>query len=95
MRLYVCLCQIKRTFFQRGQKNIFSNIEFFEFSSEIENFLKFLNLEKTGVKKTFFLRGEKNILLIIEFFEFFSEVIRNTSKISDSIEERSIAIILY
>ena len=52
MRLYVCLCQVKKTFFQRGQKNIFSNIEFLEFSSEIENFLKFLTLENR-VKKHF------------------------------------------
>ena len=28
--------------FVSGQKNIFLDIEFFEFSSEIENFLKFL-----------------------------------------------------
>ena len=44
-------------------------------------------------QKNIFSEGQKNIFLIIEFFEFFSEIIRNTSKISDSIEERSIAII--
>ena len=97
--------------FVSGQKNIFSEgskkhflkYRIFGVFKRNRKFPKFLSLEKTGVKKRFFLRGQKNIFLrgqkniflIIEFSEFFSEIIRNTSKISDSIEERSIAIILY
>ena len=37
-----------------GQKNIFLNIDLFEFSNEIEKLLKFLTLENR-VKKTFFV----------------------------------------
>ena len=42
---FVCLCRIK------DQKNIFLNIEYFDFSSEIEKLLKFLSLGKSGSKE--------------------------------------------
>ena len=49
-----CTSGVKKHYFSRGQKNIFSDIPFLEFSSDLENFRKFEFRENWGQRKHFF-----------------------------------------